>query len=98
MAGTLCRGSDLTAALGLGHLGHAGPDAARAAGDEDGLARFGLEDVEQAEVGRAPGHAQNAERRRRPAVALVFFFVTFLAFLAQAFAPVFFLVGGMILL
>ncbi len=58
------RNADHTATLELRELSDHAADRARSSGDDDGLARLRLGDVEQAHPGGDPGHAEHAERIR----------------------------------
>ena len=53
--------ADGAAALDLGDLAGDGADGAGGARKDDGLARLGLTDIQQAEVGRQSGHAEGTQ-------------------------------------
>jgi hypothetical protein len=54
--------ADGTAPLDLGDLADARPDRPRSRGHDDGLARLGLTDVQQGEIGGQAIDAKDAER------------------------------------
>src|SRR5690606_17798180 len=56
--------ADSTAAGELRKLAHDLPYGARGCRDHDRVARFRLADLEEAEIGREPRHAENAVRSR----------------------------------